>query len=99
MSWEGYGQALCGNGHLYTLGQYDYELVDCPLFGCQAKQAWIHWVDETNGCYCPEEGDKLGGGKCPAHPIKLEILEPAQVDECVTCKHRKLIKHERYKIP
>jgi len=83
MSWEGYGQVLCKNGHQYTVGAYDGENDPCP--DCGAAQDWVHWVDQTNGCYCP----LTDGSKCPAHPLELRIKTPEVVEECSQCHHKK----------
>lgn len=97
MSWEGYGQALCKNGHQYDIAPYDSDPDGaCPF--CQSKQAWVYWVDETNGCECPEETTPETK-KCAAHPIQLELDQPATYKQCPTCDHRELLTQPTYKIP
>ena len=92
MSWEGYGQALCKKGHMYVVQAYGDESAGCDV--CGEPQAWIHWVDETNGCYCEE-----GKSDCPAHALELEVKTPAVYKTCGACKHSELVSHATYKIP
>lgn len=52
MSWEGYEENLCENGHYFASSSYMYsELGDlhCPY--CEAEAVWGHTIDETNGAY------------------------------------------------
>ncbi len=54
MSYEGYEQLLCENGHYLTEDCYEFDSSDteewrCPV--CQAKLAWWNSVDITNGSY------------------------------------------------
>ena len=97
MSWEGYGQVLCENGHQYSIGQYESEEAQCPF--CESKSAWIHWVDQTNGCSCEEDCVKDGTYKCPAHKIPLKELTPVKYEECPTCQHKKVLAQPTYAIP
>lgn len=51
MSYEGYTQKLCSNGHYHTysafyVGEEDDNIV-CPI--CSAKMVWSNEVDDTNG--------------------------------------------------
>lgn len=46
MSYEGYVQCLCKNGHLYTVDAWEEDDV-CP--SCKAPRAWSNGVDQTNG--------------------------------------------------
>lgn len=102
MSWEGYGQALCEKGHAFTINQYfdttEVLCPDCPI-ETRKEAVWINWVDQTNGCYCRDEAYTAAGYKCPAHPLKLEVLEEATFKECEACKHRELTTHATYKRP
>jgi len=55
MSFEGYEQKLCQNGHYWQNNVYDSYGSDedpenCPI--CNAPVAWYNIVDLTNGCYC-----------------------------------------------
>lgn len=46
MSYEGYTQKLCANGHLREADCWDEWPETC---GCGAVFVWSHQVDETNG--------------------------------------------------
>lgn len=50
MSWEGYSQCICANGHYFQGGgkvHAEPEEFLCP--DCNAAAAWMNMVDETNG--------------------------------------------------
>ena len=88
MSYEGYEQVLCENGHYFTFDCYDYWQEDkwvCPI--CGAKSAWSNMVDVTNGSWDVETNERIDGF------INLQIL-----DEC-KCEHCGSILEKRYKIP
>lgn len=93
MSYEGYTQALCANGHEQTVQQYD-DRATCDL--CSAKIVWRHEVDVTNGCYCDGPSDPL---KCSAHRLVLEVDRPATFKSCPSCDHKKMLTQTTYKIP
>jgi endogenous inhibitor of DNA gyrase (YacG/DUF329 family) len=101
MSFEGYYQALCENGHLSI---YDaYELIErkCPY--CNKSTVWTNLIDETNGCdytdcELPEKEKQI----CRLHGcgwVELEIVEEAKIETCPTCGHTKTLEPARYKIP
>lgn len=46
MSYEGYSQIICSNGHYYEADCYAYN-DPCPV--CLAAPAWNNPVDQTNG--------------------------------------------------
>lgn len=92
MSYEGYEQVLCKNGHLFNMYDIGYtELEDdcykCP--SCKTKPVWYNCVDQTN-----DSGDE--------YVIKLEVLT-AQENEVVIDKYGKkhmlVVKEETYKLP
>ena len=60
MSYEGYAQQICENGHLYERDVYDSE-ESCPH--CQGKSVFYNGVDETNceqyGIIPPDQWEKL----------------------------------------
>lgn len=111
MSYEGYEQFLCEDGHLYTLDAFwfwnESEDGTCPIPGCGKKPVWNNSVDQTNGCSAKEEPYTYGAIK-PDHsncicgmivPSRLEVLEDVKTETCPTCKHVKVLAVERYKIP
>lgn len=87
MSYEGYRQALCQEGHYYTYDVYN-PYVDCPY--CHSPTAWENSVDQTNG----EEW-----GVIPLDLLKGYIIEEAAVETCPTCGVSKTKTATRYRIP
>lgn len=90
MSYEGYVQYLCRNGHYFHLG-YDYgegPEPTCPH--CKAPVAMENSVDTTNcddyGIITPEVLESL-------------VVTKAKVEVCPTCKHEKQIEPEVHRIP
>lgn len=70
MSYEGYTQYLCPNGHLWTvdayLGDGDNEHI-CSQ--CRQTRVWSHSVDCTNGIVYDEDGKELPD----TVPFELEV--------------------------
>ena len=93
MSYEGYDQVLCENGHYHTYDCYDFweaEGWNCPT--CGAKAAWSNMVDVTNGSYDVDDDgweteDRIDGF------VELQMREE------VWCKHCGSILERRYKMP
>ena len=75
MSWEGYYQLICKNGHYWTedAGWKDYEDCICPM--CKSKPTWHNTVDITNGSF---EGKRRIDG--------YKHLKPYKTTQCPTCK-------------
>lgn len=70
MSYEGYTQRLCANGHLWAEGCYD-DVLECP--SCGEQSVWSHTVDCTNGVVEDENGIP-----CPEtvpYPLEVERYE------------------------
>jgi hypothetical protein len=86
MSYEGYEQHLCENGHYYTRdADYSYgEPSPCPY--CNAKCAWINCVDQTNG---PSQG---------LIDMKNLLVTPEVVETC-NLGHKHITKQAIYRIP
>lgn len=85
MSYEGYVQALCVNGHLRTWDAYveDYDWFASTPCSCGAPFAFRHSVDTTND-----------DGK----PLTFEVDVPAVVRTCdMGCVH--IVEETRYRIP
>jgi hypothetical protein len=67
MSYEGYVEYLCENGHYCQNGAYETDHTRCPL--CNGKLTYINFVDETNGedkddpCTMPAETEVIGNHK------------------------------------
>lgn len=83
MSYEGYEQRLCANGHLSHVDAFDNDAGPCR---CSAPIAWWNDVDQTNG----------DGADCV---VELEESTPAIYESCPTCHHSKEIAEATYKIP
>lgn len=69
MSYEGYTQNLCINGHYFDSGEGNYNAIGpCPE--CRGDPVWTNHVDETN---CESYG-----------VIRMEqfLVTPAQVAKC-----------------
>lgn len=94
MSWEGYYQVLCANGHPSSTYPHDGD----EACRCGAPIVWTHTVDLTNGCECGDSLDVPVNG-CPAHPLPLDVKEKAVTKECPTCHHVEVVKEATYKIP
>lgn len=70
MSFEGYCQSICSNGHYYTFDTYDSE-TNCPY--CNGEGAWTNSVDDTNGeCV----------GYIPKESLNIFIIDAYQPPEC-----------------
>lgn len=104
MSFEGFTQILCKNGHLDEVDVYGSipENWQCPF--CGAELAWHNTVNQTN-CCC-----YIGDFKrnCPDYPacdgfginyVKLEMLQPEVYETCDKCGHSKCTQEKTYKIP
>ena len=87
MSYEGYEQYICQNGHAWTEDcSYSFEEEDrvCPI--CQAKQAWYNAVDDTNG------------ESCGYIDMEKLLVKPAVVKTCnLGCAH--VVEPSIYRIP
>ena len=83
MSFEGYYQVLCENGHLHFVDVYDFP--DTWICSCGKKAAWKNMVDQTNN---EDEG-----------AINLEVEQEAVICICEKCKVEHIAKEVRYKIP
>ena len=72
MSYEGYSQFLCKNGHESLRDCYEDDLIICPK--CNEQIVWSNMVDTTNGSY-DEEGNQIDGY------VDLKIKE----QKCCSC--------------
>lgn len=100
MSFEGYYQILCKNGHYHcedcysSYGYGDTLVWRCPE--CQEQVAWENLVDITNGTY---EQDEEGNMIRIDGYIELQKKTEALYEECPTCKVSRLLKSATYHIP
>lgn len=96
MSYEGYDEHLCKNGHRFTTDPFwcgpGYEEKPiCPIAGCGKESVWHNSVDETNG---PSQGKITEKGW-----DTLLIADDKKVYTCSHCGHAKLVGHAKYRIP
>lgn len=92
MSYEGYEQHICKNGHYFN--NYDIYSVmfsDDPVkcSYCQAPSAWRNCVDQTNG---PSQG------VIPMEKFNAFLVSPAEHQEC-NLGHFHLTKEAVYRVP
>lgn len=84
MSWEGYEQCLCTNGHYFISGPHNPH--NCP--DCECFAVFINTVDDTN---CDSFGEI---------PLEaLQQVAAAVTETCSHCGHVKLIASPRYRVP
>jgi len=86
MSYEGYEQCICKNGHYFEC-DCRQDLV-CPI--CEEEQAWYNSVDETN---------YYSYGEIPLEVLRAKyLLSPAQVKTC-DLGHEHVVQEEIFRIP
>ena len=92
MSYIGYEQYLCANGHL--------RVIDCcadnggrPCEICGAEMVWRNSVDQTNGSFDDDGVTRIDGY------VELEVLEDPPACICSTCGSLHHMGVRRYKIP
>jgi hypothetical protein len=94
MSYEGYTQVLCENGHASHEDVYAVEIScydeDWKCKTCGAKAVWRNEVDLTNGSFY--KGERIDGF------VHLEEKTSAEYKIC-NMGHKHLIKETTYKIP
>ena len=71
MSFEGYYQKMCPNGHYWQCDVYD-ESMFCPQCGNEA--IWWNLVDTTNGSF--EDGRRIDGY------IEPEVVSERKCEHC-----------------
>lgn len=101
MSYEGYRQILCENGHYHTEDAYAsyWDDNECPwkCSICGSKEAWSNGVDTTNGSF---DYDPTTGAEVRIDGfVDLEIDQPAVMCKCSCCGNEHMVQAPRYKIP
>jgi len=92
MSFEGYYQILCVNGHL---GGIDCALFNEQLYKCQVCEEPVQWwnlCDMTNGSW-DDDGRRIDGF------IELEVLTPPVICHCDQCGDDHIAQEATYKAP
>lgn len=87
MSYEGYEQVICKNGHYFERDCYDHDAL-CPH--CFAEAGWENSVDQTNG---PDQG------AIPMDALAQFLLEPKKTETCAHCGNTKVISQAKYRVP
>jgi hypothetical protein len=88
MSYEGYVQCLCKNGHYDSEPDgvgFDFNPDNWFCTYCGEKLAWWNAVDLTNGDL--------------DNAIELELISSQKNEICPCCQHEKLLNPAVYKIP
>ncbi len=75
MSYEGYEEYLCENGHYFTHNAYSTVRYECP--NCQARVAYRHSVDTANGYghdrfYCEQNNEEYDNSFYDESAPKME---------------------------
>lgn len=61
MSFEGYYQILCKNGHYETISVYNHQdMYEWRCSSCDSPAVWYNLVDQTNGSW-DEENNRIDG--------------------------------------
>ncbi len=101
MSYEGYTQYLCKNGHTWSRDCMEEEskVYDCGWRGCGAPVVWWNMVNNTNGCE-PVKGDPRDLRNIHKKPDDCTCgyitLEKIHEQRCEKCDH---VLEQRFKIP
>ena len=91
MSFEGYYQVICKNGHYHTKDSYEAdEEMACPF--CKSPKAWENLVDVTNG-------SEDGGGNRIDGFVFLKATKDARTCTCGKCGHEHEIEPAIFGIP
>lgn len=94
MSFEGYYQVICKNGHhSHTDLNFSTDDWECP--DCEAKCAWWNLVDITNGSY---EGMETSGKRIDGF-IEPRVKDKAKTCTCKECGNIHATTIQTYHIP
>lgn len=83
MSYEGYREILCENGHYAQCGAYDND-DELPCVICGKPTAWTNEIDCTNGYVDATE---------------LEVSADEVTERCKECGEVRIVTAARFKIP
>lgn len=91
MSYEGYEQHICENGHYFNVPctySFEEETAECPE--CKAPSAWMNMVNDTN---CDSYGI------IPDNILREHfLLSPEETQTC-NLGHVHITKQEQFRIP
>ncbi|MBI3632900.1 MAG: hypothetical protein HY226_01260 [Candidatus Vogelbacteria bacterium] len=102
MSYEGYVQVLCENGHYHTLDAYDMivsDSIDWQMYrgygSDEARKPWacfcgkdMVWVNQVDETNCESVGY-----------VELEVKTEARLCTCDDCGNKHVKEQMTYKIP
>ena len=91
MSFEGYHQILCKQGHYEILDVYHMDMEDWRCSACAHSAKWWNMVDVTNGSY-DDDGTRIDGF------VYLEELAVFPC-KCTTCGMIHCTSPTTYKVP
>lgn len=86
MSYQGFAQCLCSQGHLYEINAYETN-DNCPI--CQSECVFYNGVDDTNGEM---------SGYIPDTIWQKLIISP-MVQKTCDLGHTHIITYATYKVP
>lgn len=90
MSYEGYEQHICKNGHRFDKN-CDYGNGPKPVCSfCNAESVFCNCVDETN---CEAHG------LIPDSEWEKMVIQPEVTQTCPTCSHCKTVTPTIYRVP
>lgn len=87
MSYQGYVEYLCPNGHRWSADCFAYA-EKCPH--CGEEKVWENNIDETNG----EEH-----GFISDENWERFLISEMEIEICPCCYHEKVVAPERYRQP
>jgi len=94
MSFEGYYQLVCTNGHQYNADLYgEEEHTKCPI--CNSCAKWWNLVNLTNGSF---EGDGDNETRIDGY-VELVVEKAAKTCKCDKCGNDHIIEQETYLVP
>lgn len=95
MSYEGYEQYLCEDGHYITADCFDSG--DYTVCHCGKPIVWWNSVNETNGSFDVDEHGEETSLRIDGY-VELKVKSPAETHTC-SCGNVHSVSHAIYYIP
>lgn len=92
MSFEGYYQILCKNGHYDTVDCYMFENLEWECEICKEKVDWLNQVDLTNGSW-DDKGRRIDGY------VELQVKYQPHECTCSVCGNKHEVGPITYFVP